>query len=195
VHSRGFPPVARADARVLVLGSLPGQESLRRRQYYAQPRNAFWTIMGELFGAGPSLPYARRVARLRASGVALWDVCERAFRRGSLDTSILPASVVVNDFTAFFRTHPRIRLVCLNGGKAEELYRRRVLPRLTAEAAALPRLRLPSTSPAHAAQPLAAKLAAWRAVARAAAARPELAGAAPAGAPARQDRDGAADNE
>jgi len=163
VDSRGFPPIARRDARVLVLGSLPGQESLRRRQYYAQPRNAFWRIMGELFGASPALPYARRVARLRACRVAVWDVCERAWRAGSLDAAIEPASIVVNDFGAFFARHPRIRLVCLNGGKAFELYRRRVLPALPPEAAALPLLRLPSTSPAHAARPFAAQLAAGRA--------------------------------
>jgi double-stranded uracil-DNA glycosylase len=189
VDSRGFPPIARADARVLVLGSLPGQESLRRRQYYAQPRNAFWSIMGELFGAAPTLPYARRVARLRSRRVAVWDVCARAFRAGSLDASIVPGSVIVNDFAAFFASHPRIRLVCLNGAKAEALYRRCVLPALAAPAAALPLLRLPSTSPAHAARPFAAKLAAWRAVSAAAAPR----GRRPQ--PATQAADGAADNE
>jgi hypoxanthine-DNA glycosylase len=168
VDCRGFPPIARRDARVLVLGSLPGQESLRRRQYYAQPRNVFWRIMGELFGAGPELPYPRRVARLRAAGVAVWDVCARAYRAGSLDASIVAASVEVNDFAAFFASHPQIRLVCLNGRTAEALYRRRVLPGLEAGAGALPLAGLPSTSPAHAARSFAAKLAAWRAVARAA---------------------------
>jgi TDG/mug DNA glycosylase family protein len=179
VDSRGFPPIARRDARVLVLGSLPGQESLRRREYYAQPRNAFWLIMGELFGAGPELPYRQRTARLRAAGVAVWDVCARAFRAGSLDASIVAASVEVNDFAAFFRSHPRIRRVCLNGRTAEALYRRRVLPALGARARALPLTCLPSTSPAHAARPFAAKLVAWRAVARAARA---------AGAPRRPPR-------
>jgi TDG/mug DNA glycosylase family protein len=188
VDSRGFPPIARKDARVLVLGSLPGQESLRRREYYAQPRNAFWSIMGELFGAAPALPYARRVARLRARQVAVWDVCARAHRAGSLDTAIVRASVVVNDFGAFFAAHPRIRLVCLNGAKAEELYRRCVLPALPAPAASLPLLRLPSTSPAHAARPFAAKLAAWRALRAAAAPRRRPRRAAQAG-------DVAADNE
>ena len=171
MDSHGFPPIARRDARVLVLGSLPGQESLRRRQYYAQPRNAFWAIMGELFGAGPELPYRERVARLRAAGVAVWDVCARAYRAGSLDASIVAASVEVNDFAAFFRRHRRLRLVCLNGRTAEALYRRRVLPGLGDGARALPLASLPSTSPAHAARPFAAKLAAWRAVARAASAR------------------------
>jgi TDG/mug DNA glycosylase family protein len=165
VHSQGFPPIARRDARVLVLGSLPGQESLRRRQYYAQPRNGFWPIMGALCGAGPELPYRARTRRLAAGGIALWDVCATAFRAGSLDAAIVAGSVVVNDFGAFLARHPAIRLVCFNGRTAAALYRRHVLPALGPAARALPTLELPSTSPAHAALPPAAKLARWRALA------------------------------
>jgi len=164
MHSRGFPPIAGRDARVLILGSLPGQESLRRRQYYAQPRNAFWPIMEVVCGAGPSLPYRARTRRLAAAGLALWDVCATAFRAGSLDASIEPGSIVVNDFGAFLAEHPRIRLVCFNGRTAAALYRRRVLPGLSPAQAALATLELPSTSPAHAALPFDAKLARWRAV-------------------------------
>jgi double-stranded uracil-DNA glycosylase len=159
----GFPPLAAPDARVLVLGSLPGRRSLEMRQYYAQPQNAFWKIMGRLFGAAPELPYERRVERLRAQRIAVWDVLAAGERKGSLDSAIVPSSIVVNDFAAFFEVHRDIRLVCFNGGKAAELYRRRVLPDLPAAAAALETRRLPSTSPAHAARPFAAKLALWHA--------------------------------
>ena len=172
MHSQGFPPIARRDARVLILGSLPGQESLRRRQYYAQPRNAFWPIMGALCGAGPELPYRARARRLAASGIALWDVCRAAFRAGSLDASIVARSVAVNDFGRFLACHPRIGLVCFNGRTAAALYRRRVLPALAPAQRALATLELPSTSPAHAALPLAAKLERWQAVAAALASRP-----------------------
>ncbi len=171
MHSQGFPPIARRDARVLVLGTLPGQESLRRRQYYAQPRNAFWTIMGALCGAGPELPYRARTRRLAASGIALWDVCATAVRAGSLDAAIVAGSVVVNDFAAFLARHPGVRLVCFNGRTAAALYRHHVLPALGPAARALPTLELPSTSPAHAAVPLAAKLARWRSLAAALAPR------------------------
>jgi hypoxanthine-DNA glycosylase len=162
--SVGFPPVADVRARVLVLGSLPGRRSLEAEQYYAQPQNAFWRIMGQLCGAGPDVPYAERLERLRASGLALWDVLAAGDRQGSLDSAIVPASIVVNEFQAFFATHSRIGLVCFNGGKAEEVFRRRVAPLLGARGTELAFERLPSTSPAFASLGFEQKLARWAAV-------------------------------
>jgi hypoxanthine-DNA glycosylase len=162
--SVGFPPIAAANARVLVLGSLPGRMSLEKQQYYAQPHNAFWRIMGRLFGAVPELPYERRLEVLRAHRVAVWDVLAAGERSGSLDSAIVTSSIVVNDFGAFFRAHHEIRLVCFNGNKAAELYRRCVLPELTPATAALETQLLPSTSPAYASRTFAEKLARWSAV-------------------------------
>jgi hypoxanthine-DNA glycosylase len=164
-RSRGFPPIAAPDARVLILGSLPGQVSLARRQYYAQPQNAFWRIMGVLFGAGHELPYEERKSRLVAHHVAVWDVCKAAAREGSLDAAIDLATVIPNDFGAFFRAHPAIGLVCTNGGTATRLYQRLVAPRLPAASRFVPLQPLPSTSPAHAAMRFEQKLDRWRIVA------------------------------
>ena len=147
---------------MLVCGSLPGQTSLAMRQYYAQPCNAFWKITGELFGFDPALDYAARTAALVAGRVALWDVCAAAVRRGSLDTGIRRDTVVPNDFEPFLLAHPRIRRICFNGGTAIELFERLVLPTLPAPMQTLPRIRLPSTSPAHAGMRYADKLARWR---------------------------------
>jgi hypoxanthine-DNA glycosylase len=160
--SQGFPPIAATDARLLIIGSLPGQASLAQGQYYAQRQNAFWPIMGELFDAGPDIPYAERSARLRGSGIALWDVCKAATRPGSLDSSIELASVVTNDFARFFRHHPQIEWVCSNGTTAHRLYLRRVHPGLSAQVQALPLHLLPSTSPAHASLRWQQKLEQWR---------------------------------
>lgn len=163
-RSKGFPPIAAPDARVLILGSLPGQVSLAHRQYYAQPQNAFWRIMGALVGAGLELPYEARVERLRSQRIALWDVCKAARRPGSLDSAIDITSVVPNDFAGFFARHPHVRGVFTNGGTATRLYRLLVLPRLPEHLRALPLWPLPSTSPAHAAMRLEQKLERWQRV-------------------------------
>jgi len=160
--SVGFPPIEDAAARVLVLGSLPGRKSLEMREYYAQPYNAFWRIMGELVGAGLSLEYPARLVRLRAHGVAVWDVLAAGEREGSLDSSIVPASIVVNDFHSFFERHPQLRLICFNGNTAAGLFKRKVLPGLKPEWAGIERRTLPSTSPAYASLRFEQKLELWR---------------------------------
>ncbi|MCZ8130177.1 MAG: DNA-deoxyinosine glycosylase [Steroidobacteraceae bacterium] len=165
--SVGFPPIARRDARVLVLGSLPGRMSLEYRQYYAQPRNAFWRIVEALFGIPFDAPYAKRTHELARRGVALWDTCAAAHRPGSLDSEIRLDTVQPNDFAGFYATHRRIARVCFNGAKSAELYRRLVLPSLPAPWRDLPHVALPSTSPANAGTDFARKLAAWRSVAEA----------------------------
>lgn len=161
MNSIGFPPVATADAKVLILGSLPGRVSLLHREYYAQPRNAFWRIIGSLFGIHPDLPYAERVGRLAEHGVALWDVCAEAHRPGSLDSAISHSTVVANDFAAFLAVHPQIGLICFNGAKAAELYRRTVFPGLPRAMQNIRAELLPSTSPAHAAMSFEEKLGRW----------------------------------
>jgi len=134
------------------------------QQYYAHPQNAFWKLIARIFDVEPSLPYPRRVKVLTANRIALWDVLAAAERPGSLDSSIVHASVQVNDFAAFYRSHARIRRVCFNGRKAEDLYRRFVLPGLPAEFASIQYLSLPSTSPAHAGMPFAEKMVRWKAI-------------------------------
>jgi len=160
---RGFAPVARPDARVLVLGSMPGAASLAAGEYYAHPRNAFWFLQGALFDAGPELSYSARLTRLLEAGVALWDVLEACTRVGSLDAAITPDSEHANDFESFLAAHPRIVNVFFNGAKAEHAWRRHVAPQLGERT--LVCARLPSTSPAHASLSRAQKLSAWRAVA------------------------------
>ena len=156
-----FPPIISDNSRLLILGSMPGAASLRAGQYYAHPRNAFWPIMGELFGAGPSLSYEQRVERLQSVGVAVWDTLQACLRPGSLDASI--TEEVANDFPALFAAHPDITHVFFNGSKAETAFRRLVLPVLPDDHR-LTFMRLPSTSPAHAAMGVDAKLQAWSVV-------------------------------
>lgn len=161
IHS--FAPLVGPGARILILGSMPGEASLRAGQYYAHPRNLFWRVMGEHCGAGPDLPYPERCARLLAHGIALWDVLGSCERPGSLDAAIERESVITNDFVHFFRTWPEIQRLLFNGSMAESSFRRHVQPELYAAGLpARPATRLPSTSPAHAAVSWADKLAAWQ---------------------------------
>ena len=161
-HDECFPPIALADAEILILGSLPGRKSLEMQQYYAHPQNAFWKLIARIYNTGSSLPYMQRVEVLTVNRIALWDVLAAAERPGSLDSSIVSASVRANDFAAFYRNHPQVSRIYFNGRKAEELYRRFVLPGLSAEFAALRYVSMPSTSPAHAGMPFAQKLVRWK---------------------------------
>ena len=158
-----FAPIDNRSARILVLGSMPGAASLLAARYYAYPQNAFWPIMGELFGAGPAEPYENRILILKRAGLALWDVMASCVREGSLDSDIDETSIVPNDFPAFFDAHPRVKHVFFNGTKAEHCFHRYVRPHLAERG--LHFTRLPSTSPAHASLSFPQKLKAWRAVA------------------------------
>ena len=166
MKSFSFPAIESADARVLILGTLPSVKSLAAGEYYAHPRNCFWWIMGELIGAAPDLSYAERLARLRQSGLALWDVCKAAERAGSSDAKIAMESVEPNDFRAFLGDHPRIELICFNGQPAEKLFRRKILPLLVGLRAISFQV-LDSTSPACARITREEKLARWRKASRA----------------------------
>jgi TDG/mug DNA glycosylase family protein len=163
-HDECFAPIAKPDAEMLILGSLPGRKSLEMQQYYAHPQNAFWKLIARIYDKESSLPYKQRVEILTANRIALWDVLAAAERPGSLDSSIVHASARANDFAAFYRTHSRISRVYFNGRKAEELYRRFVLPGLSAEFAAIRYVPMPSTSPAHAGMAFAEKLVRWKTI-------------------------------
>jgi hypoxanthine-DNA glycosylase len=165
-HLEGFAPIARTDARLLILGSMPGAASLAAGQYYAHPRNAFWPVVEKVWGIPRSLSYAARTRALRGAGIAVWDVLKRCRRHTSLDADIDAASVVVNDFERFLRRHRDIRQIAFNGAGADALYRRHVIPALPQLLQQLPRLRLPSTSPAHASLKLEGKIAAWKSLRR-----------------------------
>lgn len=157
-----FPPIEDSTAIALILGSMPGKESLRVGQYYAHPRNTFWPIMGELIGAVPTLPYASRAQILKAAGFALWDVLASCTRGSSMDSDIDAASICPNDFETFFLTHPSITHVFFNGAMAEKCFHKRVQYLL--EPRPLHYQRLPSTSPANAAMSYNQKLKAWEVI-------------------------------
>jgi len=164
IHS--FPPIESPAAKILILGSMPGKESLRAGQYYAHPRNAFWPILGELVGASPALPYTTRILRLKSAGIALWDVVASCARHGSMDANIEKDTICPNDFATFFLEHPHITHVYFNGSIADHFFHKFVLSLLGHATRNHPLhcQRLPSTSPANASMRYGQKLSAWRAI-------------------------------
>ena len=151
-----FPAVADMRTRVLVLGSLPGDASLRAAQYYAHPQNQFWRLMEAVVG-GPLAgePYETRLEILREAGVGLWDVIRQARRTGSLDTAI--RDHMPNRLAAFVEGLPQLRAIGFNGGKASQIGRKA----LAAVEGGPVLITLPSSSPAHASVPFAGKQAEW----------------------------------
>lgn len=138
---QGLPPQIPKTARLLMLGSFPGEESLKQSQYYAHPRNQFWRLMGDIVGEPlPALPYSERLRRLARHRVGVWDVISGCEREGSLDGDIRNA--VFSQFEWLVKHAPRLESVALNGQKAGAA-RKRI------EALGYRVLSLPSSSPAY----------------------------------------------
>ena len=141
------------DARVMIVGSMPSVKSLADAQYYAHPRNAFWPILFDVFGAAPTGDYEAKKALIRGNALALWDAAQSCEREGSLDSAM--RDVAYNDFASLYARCPHIHTVLCNGGTAHALFvksgfagDRRVI-------------RMPSTSPAYT-MPYARKLQIWK---------------------------------
>lgn len=158
---KGFPPIVDKNAVVLILGSMPGEESLRLQQYYAHPRNLFWKIIGELFKFDYELPYNERVDKLIQNRITLWDVMRECEREGSLDSSIRNHSIAENDFISFFSEYANIKYIFFNGSKAEQEFKKRVLSNIK-DKHKLILEKLPSTSPAMAMMNFEEKLKLWK---------------------------------
>ena len=157
-----FPPIVSPNAKILVLGSMPGIRSLELNQYYGHPRNLFWAFIGEICGASPELEYSHRVEILQKSGIALWDVLQHCERSGSLDADIVISSEIPNDIAGLLKQVTSIQAIAFNGRKAEQAFRKHIRPSLTIDQLnTYIFLSLPSTSPANASIPKLEKQKRW----------------------------------
>ncbi|OPY37193.1 MAG: Uracil DNA glycosylase superfamily protein [Methanoregula sp. PtaU1.Bin051] len=154
----GLPPVITRDAKVLILGSFPSVRSLSAGQYYANPRNVFWRILGKITGTDPALPYDERVRLLTSRHIALWDVIGSCRRTGSADSRI--GDAMKNDVAGLLASHPGIRLIACNGSTSARFLKGLSLPETITV------IRLPSTSPANARLPFREKCRAWSVLTR-----------------------------
>ncbi|MFL6781478.1 MAG: DNA-deoxyinosine glycosylase [Sphingomicrobium sp.] len=159
MHKVGLPPVAAADARLFILGSLPGDASLAAKRYYAHPQNQFWRLVGRVIGEDlQSLPYDQRLDRLAAHRIGLWDVIGSALRRGSLDQAIRLADH--NRVERLLHDFPALKAIAFNGATAAAIGRK-----LIGTGHRLTLIDLPSSSAANT-RAIDDKAAAWAQLAR-----------------------------
>ena len=119
-----LPPIINKKARVLIVGSMPGVQSLEKQQYYGNPRNHFWTIIGNVLDVEIPVVYEERLRVLQQHCIALWDVIKECERVGSLDSNI--KAEVPNDFMSMLDRYPNIEAIAFNGTKARETFRKKI---------------------------------------------------------------------
>ncbi|NOT73136.1 MAG: DNA-deoxyinosine glycosylase [Hyphomicrobium sp.] len=157
---RGLGPLTCPNARVLILGSLPGDYSIRQQQYYAHPQNQFWRMLAAVYDEPPCMTYDDKRALLTRHRIAVWDVLASAERPGSLDTAIRNGEP--NDILTLLDAQPDVRRIVCNGQKAHGLFQRHFGQKLNNLSRPISIACLPSTSPA-ATRAFGEKFEEWRA--------------------------------
>jgi len=151
---QSFEPIYNENTQILILGTMPGAESLAKRQYYANPRNLFWKLLGNTLTIDFEEDYSAKTNQLLEHGIGLWDVCMSCIREGSLDTKI--EDVIPNDLTNLITKHPHIKAIAFNGKESAKLFGKHF-----SSISGIKLLVLPSSSPANAAIPYEEKLSNW----------------------------------
>ncbi len=159
----GLNPVVDGNSRILILGTIPGDESLKTERYYSHAKNDFWVILSKIYVQPIGSDYKERLEFLRRKGLALWDVLRQAERPGSLDSAI--RNLEPNHFGALFEKYPELRTIAFNGTKAQKLYHRHVASQPRIPRDLLRTAVLPSTSPTPGRHvlPFEEKVAQWKA--------------------------------
>ncbi len=121
---KSLAPIIDENAKILILGSIPGKQSLEKQEYYGNARNAFWKLMFEIHHTEHIDDYQRRVEFLNENNIAVWDVIESCDRKGSLDSNIKDEKP--NNFEQLFANHPNIKHVFFNGAKAFDVFKKKI---------------------------------------------------------------------
>ncbi len=155
IPKRSFDPISVANARVLILGSLPGDRSLELQQYYGHSQNRFWKILASVFHTPLPVTYEEKLQFLADNNIAVWDVAHQALRPGSLDSAIKNAEP--NKLDEFIDAHAELEVIAFNGQKARQLF-----DKFFEEKAGINYVTLPSSSPANAGKNLTSLIDEWR---------------------------------
>jgi hypoxanthine-DNA glycosylase len=119
MKKQGFPAVLDNKTEILILGSLPGDVSIRRHQYYGHPGNDFWRLLGRILGEDlQGMNYQNRLETLKRNKIGLWDVFKAGKREGSEDAKI--KNEEINQFSMLKELAPNLKLVLFNGKKSGE---------------------------------------------------------------------------
>ncbi|MCP4430140.1 MAG: DNA-deoxyinosine glycosylase [Gammaproteobacteria bacterium] len=161
VHS--FEPIIGNKPRIIILGSMPGVVSLQAVQYYANPRNAFWSIMADLFAIEIDCDYEDRIKQISHHPVILWDTIKACHRPGSLDSKIQNYQLEANNIPSLLNQYSEISLVACNGATSEKYFNKLVKTQLPDDRDITIK-RLPSTSPANAGMTYEQKLCKWQVI-------------------------------
>lgn len=118
-YKEGLEPWIGENPRVLILGSLPGDMSLKTKAYYANSNNVFWKIMRALFSAEAN---SDNKGFIMSNGIALWDSAFSGKRKGSSDSALDYSTIVPNDIASLLANYPTIKTIIFNGRCAEKIF-------------------------------------------------------------------------
>ena len=153
-------PVYDSRSRILILGSFPSVKSREQQFFYGHKQNRFWRVLAQVFDCAVPEDVSQKREMLLSHHVAVWDVIASCEITGSSDASI--RNVTPNDLSPIL-SQADIRTIYTNGGKAQQLYQKYILP-VNGRGA----VSLPSTSPANAGYSLERLVEAWQVIREAA---------------------------
>ncbi|SES90908.1 G/U mismatch-specific uracil-DNA glycosylase [Methanococcoides vulcani] len=106
-------PIIDENTTLLIVGTFPSQISRDIGQYYGNPRNQFWKLLGSILDINlQELEYNGRIRVLQEHKIGLWDTVKSCQIKGSSDQSI--RNEEYNDFSHL----TNIKKIICNGSKA-----------------------------------------------------------------------------
>jgi hypoxanthine-DNA glycosylase len=115
-----FDPILPLYPKIFIIGTKPGNQELRKQEYYANNGNSFWKIIYEVTEEVFSKNYADRIDLLKRNHIAIWDICQfgERVRPGASNLK----NEVPNPINEIVQMYPSVKQIVFNGQKAHDLY-------------------------------------------------------------------------
>lgn len=159
MYKTALPPLVDNSSRILILGTMPGDQSIAKQQYYGNKGNHFWKILFTIFDENYSASYDERQIFLKKHKIAMWNVLASCIREGSSDSKI--TNETINDFINFHKQYPNIRHVIFESKSAAKFYHKYLKPQI-----GISYHILPSTSGLNAGTSFSQKVELWKVLAK-----------------------------